>query len=84
MFVEFSLVYFSDVALTFNLSTKHIYHQYHVESSEDKPPSFWNTVDLKQNTFCIPLGDNSSAYLDKDLITPNELEERSCLIIRQA
>ena len=39
---------------------------------------------MEENTLRIPLDDNTSSFLDKDWLTPAELEERSRLTIRQA
>ena len=91
----FSSVHSSDVPLILNLSIGHISPQFHVVfyddfstvpsiSSDSEPPPFWNIIDLEENTIRIPLDDNTSSLLDKDWLTPAELEERSRVTIRRA
>ena len=91
----FSSVHSNDVSLILNLRTGHISPTYHVVfgdrfsnvpsvASVSKPSSFWNTVDLEQNVFRIPLDNYCPACLDKYFLTPAELEEKSCSNIRQS
>ena len=49
---------------------------------DSKPHSFWNTVDLEQNVLRIALDNDSTAHLDKDWLTPAELENISRSNIR--
>ena len=81
--------------LILNLRTGHLSPQFHVVfdddfstvpslSSDSEPSPFWDTIDLEENTLRILLDDNTSSFLDKDWLTPAELEERSRLTIRQA
>ena len=95
MFVGFSNVHSSDVPLILNLRTGHVSPQYHVVFDDDfstvcsipanaDPPSWWNEIDLEENSIQIPLDENTPAILDKDWLSPEELEERSRHNIRQA
>ena len=47
------------------------------------PPPWWNVVDLEENSVRIPLDDGDSPLIDKDWLSPEELEERSRHDIRQ-
>ena len=93
MFVGFSSAHSSDVLLILNLRTEHLSPQYHIVFDDDfstvpslesdsEPHSFCKTVDLEQNVLRIPLENDSTAHLDKDWITPAEIEKRSRLNIR--
>ena len=94
MFVGFSKSHSSDVPLILNLRTGHISTQFHVVfddtfstvpslSSDEEPPSWWNVVDLEENSYRLPLDDDSPAELGNDWLTPAELEERSRARVRQ-
>ena len=94
MFVGFSPVHSSDVPLILNLRTGHISPQYHVVFDDDfstvqsipegnDPPPWWNEINLEENTLRIPLDDDATLLLDKDWLSPEELEERSRRNIRQ-
>ena len=80
--------------LVLNIMTGRIYPKYHVVfdnelitvqslSEEADPTPWWNVVDLEENTVYIPVDDDVTPLLDKNLISPEELEERSCRKIRQ-
>ena len=47
------------------------------------PPPWWNVVDLEENILRIPLNDDSTLLLDKDWLSPQELEVRSRRNVRQ-
>ena len=95
VFVGFSPVHSSDVPLILNLRTGHISPQYHVvfddqfstvasRPSDKDPPTWWNTVDLEENSLRIPLeNDSPLRFLDKDWLSPEELEIRSRENVRQ-
>ena len=68
--------------------------QYHVVFDDDfstvrsiaagtDPPPWWNVVDLEENSVRVPLDEDTTALLDKDWISPEELEERSRRNIRK-
>ena len=48
------------------------------------PPSWYDEIDLEENSIQISLDENTPALLDKDWLSPEELEERSRHNIRQA
>ena len=88
MFVGFSKSHSSDIPMILNLKTGHISPQFHVVfddtfstvpsmRADEDPPPWWNVVDLEENSFRIPLDENTSAELGSDWLTPAELEERS-------
>ena len=88
MFVGFSKQHSSDVPLILNLRTGHISPQFHVVfddtfstvpsiKEDDAPPAWWNVVDLEENSYRIPLDDDTTVELGNDWMTPPELEERS-------
>ena len=94
MFVGFSKSHSSDVPMILNLRTGHISPQFHVVfddtfstvpsmSSDEEPPSWWNIVDLEENSYQLPLDDSATAELGNDWLTPTELEEKSRAQIRQ-
>ena len=90
----------SDVPLVLNISTGHIYPQYHVvfddsfstvnyHAKEEDPPSFWNRMSLDSHLYDshvhrIPLDSNYSIQLHDKWLTPPELEERRRSIEHQA
>ena len=93
MFVGFSPVHSSGAPFILNLRTGHISPQYHVVFDDDfstvssigendEPPSWWNELDLEENRLRIPLNENDKTQLDKDWLSPEELEERSRQEIR--
>ena len=52
--------------------------------SEKEPPTWWNTVDLEENSIRIPLDDHSPLrLLDKDWLSPEELELKTRENIRE-
>ena len=88
IFFGFNPVYSSNVTLFLNLITGHISPQHHVVLHDDfstvpsidldsNPPSFWNVIDLEENSLRIPLYKDYCIFLASDWLTPVELEERS-------